>query len=358
MLSRYVLAVVAVLLSWNVSFSQNVTLDVRLDSTTIVVGEQVRLRVSVKCPAGSAVVFPEYPDGYPVEGLEMLEASKIDTLPTADGRQWELTRSYLLTAFDSAAYLVPRLEIEVNNRKCQYDREIKLQVNSIPVDMEHPDNIRPFRPPVAAAFRWTASLLLWCASLWGLWVLVGLILVRLSNNKPLTRKIKVVPPLPPHRNAMAAIERLRAEEHKTGEAQKDYFMKLSDVLRTYLFERFGFNAKEMTTREIIATLRKSTEPLAIEELRSVLDIADLVKFARYEVPLPESDRAIFQAVNYVLATQEEVNEDALPKEKIIVIEDKVQIRVRRFLKASALLLMLVALGVFVYIAYMLWLNFP
>ena len=97
--------------------AQEIVVDTKLDSTAILIGQQVRMTTRVACKKGDRVIFPEYKNGYVTQGLEMLQAGNIDTAETDDGKRWELTRKYTLTAFDSAVYVIPKTEIEVNGRK-------------------------------------------------------------------------------------------------------------------------------------------------------------------------------------------------------------------------------------------------
>lgn len=357
MLFRNLFAVLAAFFLCLAITAQKVVVNARLDSTTIRVGEQVRLRTGVKSPAGADVLFPDFSRQKLDTAIEVLEMSEIDTLLSEDGKSWELQRSYLLTAFDSVACQIPRLLFEINGSKYFSDKELSLKVESVPVNAERPDLIRPFHTPVSAVFKWTSHLLLWCVALWlcgGMLLCVG---ITLFSRKTFTRKIKAVPSLPPHQTALDALEKLRLKGERVGKGQKNYFMELSDVLRTYLYKRFSFNAKEMTTHEIIETLKDKKETLSLSELHFVLDMADLVKFARHEVSLLESDRALFQAASYVQTTRVEVEVDAEPQNTIVPIEETKQTRLRLLLVVSAIFLFAVSLSVFAYIVYMLWLYF-
>ena len=75
--------------------------------------------------------------------------------------------------------------------------------------------------------------------------------------------------------------------------EKEYFTLLTDILREYLEKRFGINAMEMTTKEIIDSLSSNQE---VKEkrgyMRDILDVADFVKFAKVR-PLPEDNIAAF-----------------------------------------------------------------
>lgn len=355
MRKRLYLLIIIGFISTLTSLAQSVRVEAHLDSTHILVGEQVRLHVKVTASPKAKVRFPNFEQGYITEGVEVLESSKIDTISRQHNLQ--LSRSFLLTAFDSSTYIIPKIEVEVNNGKYLSANEIKLHVDNIKVDMEHPENIRPFRKPIPGIFQWSFSILRWCLLLWGLMLLLGYLLTLLSRRRPMVRKIKIVPPTPPHQIAITAIEVLRTQKTTAQEEQKEFFVHLTNVLRNYIEERFGFCAMEMTTSEIITHLRQSNDPAALKELREVLDTADLVKFARYETSMVESDRALLQAVNYVQTTKVEIATENQPKEQWVEVGDTSWRRIRKMLKVATLFVATALFGVFNYIGYLLWLNF-
>lgn len=337
------------------TLAQSVRVEAHLDSTHILVGEQVRLHVKVTTAPNSNVNFPNFEKGYLTEGVEMLQASKVDTISAQPHLQ--LSRSYLITSFDSATYTIPQIEVEINNNKHLSPNEIKLNVGNIEVDLAHPEDIRPFREPVVGNFEWTFSIFGWCLFMWGLLLLLGYLLALLSRQRPMVRRIKVTPPTPPHQVAITAIEALRTEQPTAQEEQKEYFIRLTNVLRNYIEERFGFNAMEMTTTEIIAHLRQANDQVALNELREVLNTADLVKFARYEASMVESDWSLLQAANYIQTTKLENSTENQPKEQWVEVGDTRQRSIRKMLKAATIIVAITLFGVFNYIGYLLWLNF-
>lgn len=337
--------------------AQTVVVEARLDSTTIRVGEQLRLYATVSCDKGAKVVWPRYEKGLLMDSLEVLEASPVDTAVLNDGRRWTLSRSYLLTAFDSAMYSLPPFEVNVAGKTYRSQAKLALKVNTIKVDEQHPEKLKDPHAPVEAEFRWTWTILLLSLLTWPLSFLLLPLCARLLRRRPMLRRVLVVPPPPPHKQAIAAIEQLRAESSATGEAQKTYYMQLTDVLRRYLHERFGFNAREMTTEEIIAALQKSDDRQAIDELREVLTTADLVKFARYETSLVESDRALLQAADYVQRTQQTESELEQPREEMVLVAASTQLRVRRAAQGLLVLDVLVLFALIAYVCYLLWVNF-
>ena len=66
---------------------------------------------------------------------------------------------------------------------------------------------------------------------------------------------------------MTAIERIKAERMTASENQKEYYTQLTDALRQYINERFGFNAMEMTSSEIIEHLNANGNQEMMNELK-------------------------------------------------------------------------------------------
>ena len=85
---------------------------------------------------------------------------------------------------------------------------------------------------------------------------------------------------------------------------------ITETLRRYMVDRFGINAMEMTSDEILALIKQTTEAQSVyDNLRQILSLADFVKFAKMN-PLPdENDLSLMNA--YLFVNQTKVVE--LPK---------------------------------------------
>lgn len=351
------------------SEAQLVTVENRVDTTAILIGEQVRMRAKVSCPKGAKVVFPEFREGYVTEGVEMLDALKIDTVELNEGKRWELSREYVITSFDSAVYTIPRLAVQVNGKPYESRDEIGFKVNTVEVDLQHPDDLKPLKAPVDGVFAWSPRFLLLGLLAWLLALVAVVCSVKYVTYKPKTKKVKITPPVPPQDVAIAAINRLRqglnegvdftqmVQYSEVETSQKAYFMALTDVLRQYVADRYSFNAREMTTFEIIESLRKMDDTAALEELHNILATADLVKFAKYEASMTESDRALLQAADYVRNTQQADVAEKAPKEKIVVEGEAEQRRYKLLLTTLITLSTLGCIADASYVIYQLWLNF-
>src|SRR5690606_2126090 len=83
----------------------------------------------------------------------------------------------------------------------------------------------------------------------------------------------------------------------TPEAVKPYYVELSDVVRVYLARRTGVAAMERTTRELMRELERRTAVPADgrDGLRTILDLADFVKFADAHPPADRSRAVVAEA---------------------------------------------------------------
>lgn len=75
------------------------------------------------------------------------------------------------------------------------------------------------------------------------------------------------------------------------DAVKPFYVELADILRTYLADALGVAARERTTREVVADLRRRADlpDEAVDRVEAVLKRADLVKFAGVR-PAPEKSK--------------------------------------------------------------------
>ena len=168
--------------------------------------------------------------------------------------------------------------------------------------------------------------------------LLAWILVRYINNKPIIRIVKIKPKLPAHVVALSEIERIKEDNSWRASGNcKEYYTALTDALRLYMNERFGFNATEMTTEEIVEQLLLVKEKESIKEVRELLETSDLVKFAKFNPPMNENDRNLVSARDFVNETKPEEGEiPQQPTEKRIVNERS--LRSKRLLLAAIVLL--------------------
>ena len=157
--------------------------------------------------------------------------------------------------------------------------------------------------------------------------------LRLKNQKPLVKRRQPERKLLPHEKAMRAIEQVKTQYSGSDNAdQKVYYTALTDVLRQYLEDRFGIKAMEMTSAEIVETLRREGNSETNAELERVFATADLVKFAKYSTQDNEKNYYLGNVVDYIEETKSGYQPPQEPAISEAEQEDKRNQRMRLILR--------------------------
>jgi hypothetical protein len=159
-----------------------------------------------------------------------------------------------------------------------------------------------------------------------------------GNNQARKKKVASLTALKKEKSE--EIERIKGDKHLQMTDPKAYYTELTDVLRTYMAERFGFNAMEMTSSEIIDHLLETNDKESINELKYLFETADLVKFAKHSPLMNENDMNLVNAVEFINHTKVEPDPNAKPEPTEITIEEKRSKQGRMVLLGS-----LIAIGI-------------
>ncbi len=302
--------------------AQQVTVRASIDSLQLLVGEQTKIHLEVSMDADRKLRLPVIKDTL-VRGVEVLDIAKPDTQKLNDDKRWLIRQDYTVTSFDSALYYLPPLEVMVDDKEYRSE-SLALKVYSIPVDTLHPDQFFGPKTIVEVPLQWqdidsmVYSLILMLLFGAGCVFLI----VRLKNNKPIIKIIKIEPKLPPHQEAMKHIEEIKANKNIQREDPKLYYTELTDVIRTYIAERFGFNAMEMTSAEIIEQLLQVKDKDSLKDLKYLFETADLVKFAKHAPMMNENDMNLVNAVDFINETKIEEEPGTKKEPTEIKVEEK------------------------------------
>lgn len=308
-----------------------VIIDSKIDKADILVGEQVKLTTTVAANAGQKVKFPDFGEngGELTQGVEVVEVGKIDTTLLNEGKRVKLSCIYIITSFDSALYSLPAMEVEVDGKSYKSHSKIGLKVSNVAVDIQHPDNFAPPFTTVESPYFWTWGLFALALALWLPVAAFIYASIKLSNRKPMTKRVVIKPEVPPFKKASLALEQIKNIGEVVGyEENKLFFVKLTDIVRTYLHERFKFNAMEKTTAEIADGVRKLVNISDLRKLKELFETADYVKFAKAESTPFERERLFKSAEEFLKETRDEAMEHPVPIVKIIELSSARQRYIR------------------------------
>ena len=336
--------------------SAQVSVEARIDSIEMFVGQQVHVTLTANAQENAKIEFPQFkPTQYITPGVEVLASKELDKRDLDNGfvaRSME----YTLTSFDDTLYYLPPMVVKIDG-KAYKSKSLALKVLTIEVDTTHVDQFFGPKDVQDNPFLWSEwRLPFWLSVL--MLVLLALsyyLYLRLRDNKPIIKTIRIVKRLLPHQKAMKEIEQITADKMVTSENSKEYYTKLTDTLRKYIEERYGFNAMEMTSSEIIEKLMAIQDESALSELRHLFLTADLVKFAKYSTLINENDANLVNAIEFINQTKQEnvpVEETIQPQ---LTEEDQRSQKARRVLKTAIWAIFTVCGLLFAYVMYMLYL---
>lgn len=177
---------------------------------------------------------------------------------------------------------------------------LRLEVKTMPVDtatFEIHDIKGQVRYPVtfAEVFPWV--LLYWVLAV-VIILIVCLVMIRRRKSDP-----EYVRKDPAHIVALRQLDSYRGSSLWAPEKQKAFYSGVTDTLRAYMSERFGFGAMEMTTAEIFDEMKGKDAPeKVVSEVKDLFERADFVKFAKYVASDDENAAALPVAVRFVTET--------------------------------------------------------
>lgn len=286
-----------------IALAQQFTVSSQLDSASVQIGEQARLRLSVAQPTNLQVSIPILSDTI-TKGIEIVEMVKADTISLSDSRI-QVNYDYLITSFDSGFYFIPSYTYAAAGDTLQ-TAPLGLSVTTVTVNPET-DDVKAIKPIMDAPFYWS-ELFTWVGYFLLAFLVVSLIIFVLLKYV-FKKKVPFIdqtpqPVIPPHIVALEKLEEIKVQKIWQCGDIKVFYTQVTDVLRVYLEGRFGINAMELTSDEIMALVKK--EPGLNEvraALKDLLTLADLVKFAKM-VPLEnENERSLLTAFDVVDKTK-------------------------------------------------------
>src|SRR5574344_1179502 len=314
---------VAILFFPDKGFSQSVSINVKSDSIMLWVGDQTKIHLEVTCDANHHIVFPTYQDTL-ITGLEIIPPIVTDTQYVNSKKRMVVTQDYTVTSFDSSLYYIPPFKVFVDSVP-YFSVGLALSFYMFDVDTLNAEAFYGPKDIMTMPLKWQdLRISVYSYVLFVIFLFVSLFLIkRYKDNKPIIRVLKVTPKLPPHQRALDMIEQLRMAQRSHDSNPKEYYTELTDIVRSYIKERFDFDATEMTSSEILERLNESHDKESLSDLKLLLSTADLVKFAKYVPLLGENDQNLLNAMDFVKKTKIEPDPNAPAiKEQEVIVEQK------------------------------------
>lgn len=256
-------------------------------------------------------IAAKYPD------LEITVKDKPQTTDLGRGRT-RIQSSYLVQPFDSGLYVVPQVFV-VSDSDTVFTPVTALKVNPTLLDStllvkneagQDDLTIHEYTDLETVEKEFIDYFPEWVIN-WGWWLLLAVVAIGLLifvYMKWLRHgKIPLIPakkPIPPYELAMSELDKLHSQQLWQRGNEKEYYTRLTDILRQFIQGRFGVNAKEMTSTQILNALNSCDSTVMFTDaLRSILESADFVKFAKAKPLADENEDSFNLSVDFVEANK-------------------------------------------------------
>ncbi len=308
-MKKIIFLIYLLLIPYTFSGGQDIRIIAGFDTTKIFIGDQIRFNVTVDLPSGMSLTLEEFRDTL-IKNIEILSGPLTDSILNSSGGL-RIRKEYLITSFDSGRYQVPPVYAELRNddgikrfySDYSYLEVIRPLVTPPDTTAKIFDIVAPYKSPVTIGEILPWILLLLVAAALGY---LALSFFKKYQKKETSREPVIIPD-PAHIIAFRELEKLKEEKLWQKGDVKEYYSRLTGILRQYLENRYMVYSLELTTYETLNALLKSgfKKDISFNRLKAVLSGADMVKFAKYN-PEPTENESFFQeAWSFVLETKPE-----------------------------------------------------
>ena len=279
-----------------------------IDSTMLMLGDQTDMHLQVTQEKDEKVEWPVFGETLQ-EGLEIVDRTIVDTTTMPDGRL-QLNQYLTLTSFQDSLFSINPVAF-ASGEDTFFTEAMALNVIQ-PFEVDTTLAITDIKDIEKAPIWW-----------WGIirWILLALLLVALGvgiyylvqwYRKRQQPEEEIIEPELLRPAEEVALEKLDAIKEakiwKDGKT-KEYHTELTDVVREYIGRRFDVQSTEKTSDETLRAMKPLIDKELFAKLSKMLQLADLVKFAKWTTTPDENEMALTTAYEFV-------NETKLPNDQI------------------------------------------
>ena len=286
---RYILFLMATFAFFGGLNAQNVEVEGKVNDTKVQVGKPFTLDLSLKVPYGWFVEWNDFAIDTLSEQLDIIKRSEVERTADADSNVIVKQQLTLMT-FDTGQIQVPAVGLtyaksfDDPDRLKAYTDPINLYSTTITVDttMAYKPIVEPIAAPVQMkeVFPWILAVLLLALVVFGIWYWRKHRKTKVDADGNIVRG----PVIPPYDKAVGDLENLRQQKLWQSGKVKEYFSSLTDITTDDILEE-------------VKPLHFSQE--TYNKLKETMEVADLVKFAKYSAANLESENAMNSMTEFV-----------------------------------------------------------
>lgn len=273
-----------------------------IDSTVLMIGDQTDLHLQVTHDATEQVTLPVFGEQLQ-DGIEIVDKTIVDTLNLPDGRV-QLNQYLTLTSFKDSLFAIEPIAV-TRGEDTFWTEPMALNIVQ-PFEVDTTLAITDIKDIEKAPIWW-----------WGIIrrILLGLLIAGLcvggyylwrwleSKRKPAEEPVDPDLLRPADEVALEKLDEIKAQKIWKDGKVKEYQTELTDVVREYIGRRFEVRSTEKTSDETLHEMKPLIEKDLYTRLSKMLQLADLVKFAKWHTTPDENEQALTTAYDFVNETK-------------------------------------------------------
>lgn len=270
-----------------------------VSSTSALIGDQLTLSITVPSIAGSEWVNPDVIPADTVQEIQVLMHGNPE-IREADNT---IFKEWTIAVYDTGFVRIPPLPVVMRNARgddTSWTNDIPLIIEGV-IDST---GLAPIKPISYEPVRFSD----YVPYLIGLAVLIALFFGWIWWRRRPKKEKKVVvieEVIPAHVIALEELRLLEEQQLWQDGKIKAYHMQLSHILRAYLEERYDVAALESTTSEVRILLKPLLAQEHFNDMMPMMEIEDLIKFAKAQPPIEIHEQHLNFARQFVLNTKQE-----------------------------------------------------
>lgn len=280
-----------------------------LQTNKMKIGEHNTLNISLSYSDKEYknIVWPPINEMLTNASLDIIELGNLDTIFNEKREFSGLQQKVVFSAFDSNNYWIPSLPFYSQNGDdtsfIAVTDSLMLAVTTVAVDTTKA--FRDIKGPMDEPLRFSEILpYLIGGAVVLLLIVLGFYFYRKFKKKEPLFKIMQKPAIKPSDWALEQLAKIKIKKLWQQGFVKEYYVELTEVIRRYYQEEFGFNALEMTSSEIINEIKLiQIDRTIVENMQTIIENADLAKFAK-SLPLDvENEKCMELSIEVIKLSQ-------------------------------------------------------
>ena len=303
-----------------------ISLEAKVDKNKITIGDLIQYSIVVTRDENVNVEMPDL--GANLGAFEIRDYND----PDPEKRNGEIIqrREYSISTYDVGDYEIPSVSVRYSVGEDSIWNELTTENIKINVESMKPSeagDIRDIKPPLEIERDWMRIIRFVAAGV--IIVLIGILIFIYIKRRRQGKSFiphREKPKRPSHEIALEELDQLLREQLLEQGEIKQFYIRISEIIRRYIEGRFFITAIEMTTTQLIDNMNEAEiEKEDIQLVEDFLMQCDLVKFAKYIPTSEEHKKVIDQAFEVVNKTKIIIEPETAIEEEEPKSEEQVEI---------------------------------